>query len=375
MRRIILSVACIGLLCSFATAKTWKSKSGNTSLRGEFQEIDDDDKVVIRIDDSGKIVRIALDNLRKMDRDHVLQLTGRDNKVLKMLKDDPLGLGIYYKNDGEIEKARELFNEALEKESDKANAFKSLGDIALGHDGDHNEAIDFYDKAIEANPEYAGAYKARGLAKLVKDEADHGSERDNEAQRHMNRMVRENMRDHPWEPLSSLEYETPLQRMAKLDFEKSLYLERLHIAEGPGPGVGVPGPGPGPPVLAKGYGIAIGLGLAYGLGDGAGEIKPDEAEAVAGTGIFGTLKLSPPADYKPEEPEPQQGEGEAVGTTGIFGALVSKLGSYKAPEQAEESQPEEDENAQVAVGESVGSGLAGGLLKHAGWSPTSENEE
>ena len=126
---------------------------------------------------------------------------------------------------------------------------------------------------------------------------------------------------------------------------------------------------------AKGYGIAIGLGLAYGLGNGAGEIKADEAEAVTGTGLFGSLKLGTPADYKPEEPEPQQGEGDAVTGTGIFGALADKLGSYQTPEQAEEAQPEEDENAQIAVGDSAGSGLAGGLLEQAGWNPTSENEE
>lgn len=371
MRRIILSVACIGLLCSFATAKTWKS--GDYSVQGSFLEIDDDDKVVIRQDDTKKIIRIALDKLNDLDRRFAEQKDGRDNKIDEILKDRPYDRALRDKNRGEFEKARDGFNEALEKGLDKANALKSLGDIALGQDSDHDEAIGFYDKAIEADPEHAGAYKSRSLAKLVKDEAEHGDEWTEAEQKHMNKMVRENMRDHPWEPISSMEYDTPLRKMAKLDFNKYLYLERLHMAGGTpvgGPGPGGPGPGP----LAKGYGIVIGLGLAQGLGTGAGEIKPDEAEGIVYTSIYDKIAAELKAKQTAET-EPQSGEGEAIVGKGAFSAFALKLGSYKAPEAAEDAQPENDGNAQVAVGESAGSGLAGGLLKHAGFNQTSENED
>ena len=76
MRQVILSFVCIGLISSFATAKSWKTDE--ETFQGKFQTIDDDN-LVIRLDDSKKIKRIPLDDLSDLDRRFAEKLGGKSD--------------------------------------------------------------------------------------------------------------------------------------------------------------------------------------------------------------------------------------------------------------------------------------------------------
>jgi len=309
---LFLLVLCMSTL-AFGNSIKWKEKGTDRFVEGTFIEIDAEKKVVVRTK-GRKIVRIPLARLNDICRRHA-EKEGGLNGIEERLT-DPYALGLYQKNQGENTKALENFRKAIEVDPKNAAAHKGIGDIYL-EGRDYDKALENYDRAIEADEEFAPAYKSRGLAKLGKDEAEHGAEWTDDAKRHYNKMVRENMRDHPWEPLSSLEYETPLRKLAKLDFNKALYLERLHRNDNKGTGGGDSGVGSGagsgvgPIPSAPGQGIVIGSGLAQGLGEGAGEATEDGAEAVT-SGLADIF--APFLKIKPKEKEKEVVVGEAVGS-------------------------------------------------------------
>ena len=82
---------------------------------------------------------------------------------------------ITYQNQGNNEKAIELYDEVIKLKPDLAAAYNNRGN-AYGAKGDHDHAIQDYDKAIALKPDDAEAYNNRGNACGEKGDHDHAIE-------------------------------------------------------------------------------------------------------------------------------------------------------------------------------------------------------
>jgi tetratricopeptide (TPR) repeat protein len=64
---------------------------------------------------------------------------------------------------GEVDRAIQDYNKAIDLNSEDATAYNNRGS-ACAHKGDLDAAIQDYSKAIDLNPEDAAAYYNRGIA-------------------------------------------------------------------------------------------------------------------------------------------------------------------------------------------------------------------
>jgi tetratricopeptide (TPR) repeat protein len=311
MRRIIALASCLLFFASIAQARTWKSADGDKVIEGTFVELDGD-TIVIRTKTG--MVRTSLNNVDELSRNFVLGQTGADpaqSKLDAQIAENPKDAealykrALYHKNNGRETKAMEDFNAAIDADPNYGAAYLARGEMKSSR-GELDEAVADITKALEVDPKNGAQYlRARAAIRYKQDEAKYGAARAEKSAQDENRRVLENRRDTPWQPLSSLEYDTPIRKQAKLDLqlaEEYVYEEPEQPGEvgggsgggggggvgyggGPGSGGGPgPGPGVGPGEPAEGVGAGLASGIGEGAGSGEGDLGPGEGEGAGAAG-------------------------------------------------------------------------------------------
>jgi len=96
---------------------------------------------------------------------NALEITPND-KILNY------NLGIMYQYSGELELAKEQYQNLIAVDSNSYPAYNNLGYIAFYYEDNYEEAVHYYSKAIEINPLYDQGWCNRALAYEYLDEYD-----------------------------------------------------------------------------------------------------------------------------------------------------------------------------------------------------------
>jgi tetratricopeptide (TPR) repeat protein len=156
---------------AYLTKSILLKEKGDTTgyLRMMQLVIDQDPKEVIAYASLGEFFQEKLNPLAISYYKNALAITP-DNKILNY------NLGILYQDLGELELAKEQYENMISMDSRSYPAYNNLGYIAFYYEDKYEEAVRYYSKAIEINPNYYQAWCNRGLAYEYMDEYEKARE-------------------------------------------------------------------------------------------------------------------------------------------------------------------------------------------------------
>ncbi|MCL1850308.1 MAG: tetratricopeptide repeat protein [Bacteroidetes bacterium] len=131
--------------------------------------IDQDPKEVIAYTALAEFFQKKLNPLAVSYYKNALEITPND-KILNY------NLAKLYQDLGELELAKEQYNNMISIDPRSYPAYNNLGYIAFNYEDNYEEAVRYYSKAIEINPDYDQAWCNRGLAYEYMDEYEKARE-------------------------------------------------------------------------------------------------------------------------------------------------------------------------------------------------------